>query len=59
MLSRWVVKRELTTGMLKEISMPGIRLERNFSLVCRTGQIPTRTNEVFSERLLKLDNHFI
>ncbi|WP_339278173.1 LysR family transcriptional regulator [Paenibacillus sp. FSL W8-0426] len=59
MLSRWVVKRELTAGLLKEISIPGIRLERNFSFVRRTGQVPSRANEVFSERLLTLDNHFI
>lgn len=59
MLSRWVVKRELTSGMLKEISLPDMQLERNFSLVHRRGHVPTRANEVFSERLLKLDNYFI
>ncbi|MCK6073252.1 LysR family transcriptional regulator [Paenibacillus silvae] len=59
MLSRWVVKRELSAGVLKEISIPGILMERNFSLVRRKDQIPTRANEVFSEKLLKLDNHFI
>ncbi|MCG7381565.1 LysR family transcriptional regulator [Paenibacillus sp. ACRRY] len=59
MLSRWVVKRELSAGMLKEITIPDIHLERNFSLVRRIGHIPTRANEVFAERLLKLDSHFI
>lgn len=59
MLSRWVVKRELSAGMLKEITIPGIHIERNFSLVRRIGHIPTRANEVFAERLLKLDGHFI
>ncbi|MET3941738.1 DNA-binding transcriptional LysR family regulator [Paenibacillus sp. PvP094] len=59
MLSRWVVKRELSAGMLKEITIPDIHIERNFSLVRRIGHIPTRANEVFAERLLKLDGHFI
>lgn len=59
MLSRWVVKRELSAGMLKEITIPDIHLERNFSLVRRIGHIPTRANEVFAERMLKLDGHFI
>lgn len=59
MLSRWVVKRELSAGMLKEITIPDIHIERNFSLVRRIGHIPTRANEVFAERLLKLDSHFI
>ena len=59
MLSRWVVKRELSAGMLKEITIPDIHLERNFSLVHRIGHIPTRANEVFAERMLKLDGHFI
>lgn len=59
MLSRWVVKRELSAGMLKEITISGIHIERNFSLVRRIGHIPTRANEVFAERLLKLDGHFI
>ncbi|MCM3203450.1 LysR family transcriptional regulator [Paenibacillus illinoisensis] len=59
MLSRWVVKRELSAGMLKEITIPDIHIERNFSLVRRIDHIPTRANEVFAERLLKLDSHFI
>ncbi|WP_339225430.1 LysR substrate-binding domain-containing protein [Paenibacillus sp. FSL H8-0332] len=57
-LSKWVVRREIETGQLMEISVPGLSLERDFSIVRLTGHIPSRANEVFVERLVKLDSTF-
>ncbi|KWX84937.1 LysR family transcriptional regulator [Paenibacillus riograndensis] len=58
-LSRWVVRREIEDGMLKEIPIQGLRLERDFSIVQLSNHVPSRANEVFMERLIKLDNKFV
>lgn len=58
-LSRWVVRREIEDGMLKEIPIQGLRLERNFSIVQLSNHVPSRANEVFMERLIKLDSKFV
>lgn len=57
-LSKWVVRREIETGQLMEISVPGLSLERDFSILRLTGHVPSRANEVFVERLVKLDSTF-
>ncbi|MCE3201060.1 LysR family transcriptional regulator [Paenibacillus sonchi] len=58
-LSRWVVRREIEDGMLKEIPIQGMRLERDFSIVQLSNHVPSRANEVFMERLIKLDSKFV
>lgn len=57
-LSKWVVRREIETGKLIEIPVQGLSLERDFSIVRLTGHVPSRGNEVFVERLVKLDSAF-
>ncbi|MEK3715361.1 LysR family transcriptional regulator [Paenibacillus sp. FSL R7-0333] len=57
-LSKWVVRREIETGKLIEIPVQGLSLERDFSIVRLTGHVPSRANEVFVERLVKLDSTF-
>lgn len=54
-LSRWVVRREIEAGILQEVKVQGLKLERDFSIVQSVKSVPNRANEVFLERLLKLD----
>lgn len=51
-LSRLVVQRELEAGVVTEIPIEGVRLDRTFSLIRTKDQVLTMSGRVFIEKLL-------
>lgn len=51
-LSRWVVRKELESGEISEISIKGSRLDRDFSLIRNKDHAATMAVNVFIQKLL-------
>ncbi|MBO3699473.1 LysR substrate-binding domain-containing protein [Roseivirga sp. E12] len=46
-LSPWAIKRELEMGLLKEVDIPDLNVQRSFNFVIRTGETPAGTTKAF------------
>ncbi len=46
-VSRWTIRKELELGSLRTITVRGLRMQRNFSAVCRAGPEPQGAAQSF------------